>query len=371
MMRRFGLTYLIIIYILAVSCSQTGGQAAGDNLLEHASFLSVSNDAQALAVISNPWKEGAVLQSYRLTSEETGRYRYVPGVANAVHVPLRRIVVMTNSVARLVDELGMAGSIAGVCDARYIRDPEVVNRISDGTIVDCGDGMNPDIEKIMDLQPDAIFVSPFENAGYGQLEKLGVPLIECAEYMETSPLGRAEWMRFYGRLLGVAEKSDSLFAQVESSYRQLMCSLDSSAFRPQVMVDTRSGSAWYTPGGNSTIGQMISHAGGRYVFSYLENSGSVPLAFESVYDKALDSDIWLLKSRDGECLTYSLMESDFKGYSGFRPFRERNIWVCNVDSVPYFELTSFHPELLLRDMVSIFHPELGTGKTVFYSPMRE
>lgn len=365
-----GIRYLIylIIYASALSCSAGHSGDGNASLMEFASYVSLNEGG---AVIANPWKSGSMLQGYSFSTGETGSYRYRPGVMNDVHVPLRRIVVMTNSVARLVDELGLASSIAGVCDAQYIRNPEVVSRLSDGRIADCGDGMNPDIEKIMDLQPDAIFVSPFENAGYGQLEKLGVPLIECAEYMETSPLGRAEWMRFYGRLLGAGSEADSLFAVVRDSYMQLKSVADSVSFRPSVMVDTRSGSAWYTPGGNSTIGTMISDAGGAYVFSDLENSGSVPLSFETVYDRAIDSDVWLLKSRGGQCLTYALLESDFQGYAGFRPYREKNIWVCNVDSVPYFELTSFHPDRLLLDMVSIFHPELQAGAPSFYSPMRE
>lgn len=361
----------LIIYMLVLACSSgQRGDGAG-NLMEYSSFLMLNEGTDTEVTLSNPWKEGQILQGYRLTGESTHGYRYVPGRINQMHVPLKRIVVMTNSVARLVDELGMAPAIVGVCDAPYIRDPEVVSRISDGRIVDCGDGMNPDVEKIIDLQPDAIFVSPFENAGYGQLEKIGVPLIECAEYMETSPLGRAEWMRFYGRLLGAGERADSMFAAVRDSYLALKARTATSTVRPSVMVDTRSGSAWYIPGGNSTIGQMISDAGGDYQFSYLENSGSIPLAFETVYDKALDSDIWLLKSRSGQDLTYSLLKSDFDGYSGFRPFQTRNVWVCNVDSVPYFEMSSFHPDLLLEDMMSIFHPELGTGGHMFYSPMRE
>ena len=201
----------LIIYMGLLSCKSGGDIHVHDNLMEYAHVISISENDGIAVSVRNPWKEGAFLQNFIL-SEKAGRdYVYMPGSSSEIRTPFRKVVVMTNSVARLIDELGMVGSIAGVCDAQYIRDPEVVSRIQDGRIIDCGDGMNPDVEKIMDLQPDAIFVSPFENAGYGQLEKLGVPLIECAEYMETSPLGRAEWMRFYGRLLGVRERADSLF----------------------------------------------------------------------------------------------------------------------------------------------------------------
>lgn len=361
----------LIIYMGLLSCKSGGNIHVYDNLMEYAHVISISDNDGIAVSVRNPWKEGAFLQNFIL-SEKAGRdYVYMPGSSSEIRTPFRKVVVMTNSVARLINELGMVGSIAGVCDAQYIRDPEIVSRIQDGRIIDCGDGMNPDVEKIMDLQPDAIFVSPFENAGYGQLEKLGVPLIECAEYMETSPLGRAEWMRFYGRLLGVRERADSLFRSVRDAYVAMKSLADSVQSRPSVMVDTRSGAAWYIPGGHSTIGQMIADAGGNYLFSYLENSGSVPLSFETVYDKALDADIWLLKSRNGEDLTYPLLKADNEGYAAFRPFRRKNVWVCNVDAVPYFELTSFHPDLLLRDMIGIFHPEIKAGSPFFYAPMQD
>ena len=136
------------------------------------------------------------------------------------------------------------------------------------------------------------------------------------------------------------------------------------------MLDTRSGSAWYVAGGTSTIGRMIADAGADYVFKDHEGSGSVPLSFETVFEKARDADVWLLKHSGSTTLTYSLLESDFKSYASFKPFKERNIWVCDVNQVPYFELSSFHPEMLLGEFISIFHPEMNSGR-YFYHPLQE
>ena len=115
---------------------------------------------------------------------------------------------------------------------------------------------------------------------------------------------------------------------------------------------------------------MIADAGALYLFADNDNSGSVPLSFETVYEKAQDADVWLLKNSSSVPLTYSLLESDFKSYASFKPFRERNIWVCDVNQVPYFELSSFHPEMLLGDFISIFHPEIKNGRH-FYRPLNE
>ncbi|MBO7416590.1 MAG: ABC transporter substrate-binding protein [Bacteroidaceae bacterium] len=356
----------------ALICSCNGGvrfQADG-GIMELASHITVQETAHSYHVrIANPWKKGTLLHTYTFTDSLDTDYKF-NRAGNTVHIPLKRVVVMTNSLARLMVEIGVQDCIAGVCEPEYISDSLIRARLESGVIADCGNSMYPTIEKIMELHPDAIMVSPFEQTGYGQLEKLGIPLLECADYMETSPLSRAEWIRFYGRLFGAAAKADSLYDKVSTDYNTLKDLAAGTVSRPKVMLDTRSGSAWYVAGGGSTIGRMIADAGAEYVFGDNSSSGSVPLSFETVFEKAQDADVWLLKNSSSIPLTYSLLESDFKSYASFKPFRERNIWVCNVNEVPYFELTSFHPEMLLGEFISIFHPEMGSGR-FFYHPLQE
>ena len=355
---------------ILAACSEGAHFNATGGIMEYSSHIVVDDTPRGFtAQIANPWKKNTLLHSYTFTTEQSTDYSFSRN-SNTIQVPLKRIVVMTNSLAHLMVELGVADCIAGVCEPEYITDSVIRARLADGTIADCGNSMYPTIEKIMELKPDAIMVSPFEETGYGQLEKLGIPLLECADYMETSPLARAEWMRFYGRLFGAGAKADTLFMQVKDNYQNLCDLARKTPLRPRVMLDTKSGSAWYVAGGNSTIGQMISDAGGVYIFAGNNNSGSVPLSFETVFEKAQDADVWLLKNSNSNPLTYKLLESDFKQYSSFKPFKDKNIWVCDVNKVPYFELTSFHPEMLLADFISIFHPEMSHART-FYHPLDE
>lgn len=362
-------TILLVLAAILGACSQGTRFNAAGGIMEYSSHIMVDDTGHGFtAQIANPWKKNALLHSYTFSNRDQTQYSYTKGT-NIIHIPLQRIVVMTNSLAHLMVELGAEDCIAGVCEPEYIADTVIRARLADGTIADCGNSMYPTIEKIMELKPDAIMVSPFEETGYGQLEKLGIPLLECADYMETSPLARAEWMRFYGRLFGKADKADSLFIEVREKYLNLSAQAVKAARRPKVMLDTKSGSAWYVAGGNSTIGQMIADAGGTYIFAGNKNSGSVPLSFETVFEKAQDADVWLLKNSSSNSLTYKLLESDFKQYASFRPFKERNIWVCDVYQVPYFELTAFHPEMLLNDFISILHPEMSYSRN-FYHPMQ-
>lgn len=366
-MTRTGLLVISVSFLFA-GCRNGNTHQESGNILNYPDFIAMTADGSDFcATVLNPWKKGAVLRSYRLDTDGNADLD-ASGNECIIHIPATRLVIMTSCHARLVSELGYADAIAGVCEPESISDTLICRMLKEGRITDCGNSMYPDIEKIMDLQPDAILVSPFEESGYGQLEKLGIPIVECADYMETSPLGRAEWMRFYGRLIGAGSNADSLFRRVEEEYLALCGQAAESGIHPKVMVDTKGGSAWYVPGGHSTVGIMINNAGGKYLFEEDDRSGSIPYSFETVYEKAAEADIWLLKNSSEKEMTYESLESDFKPYAMFRPFRERKIWVCDVYRVPYFEEIPFHPEALLRDYIGIFSGN-GGNDIRYYHPL--
>lgn len=136
-----------------------------------------------------------------------------------------------------------------------------------GKISDVGDGMSPVIEKIIDEHPDALFLSPFENSGgYGKLEEINIPIIECADYMESIAFGTCQWLRFYGMLFGCEERADMLFQSVDNNYHQLKALAAKAKTKPSVVVDKVTGSVWYVPGGKSTIGKMIRDANAQYAW---------------------------------------------------------------------------------------------------------
>lgn len=206
---------------------------SGDTIpLRYADNLTlVSYPDYTIATLRNPWDTLKTLHTYILVPASQPLPAHLPE-GTIVRTPLRKSVIYSSVHCSLMDKLGAAGCIGGVCDLKYIKLPVIQDGYRNGTVTDCGDGMNPDMEKIIDLHPDAILLSPFENSGgYGRVEKLNIPIIECADYMETSALGRAEWMRFYGLLFGVVSKADSLFAEVDSCYNQLRkrASLSSSS----------------------------------------------------------------------------------------------------------------------------------------------
>ena len=279
-----------------------------------------------------------------------------------VYVPIERSVVFTTAHCQLLCWLGAQDAITGVCDKKYIHIPIVQQ-----TAVDCGDGMLPSIERIVELQPQALLVSPFENSGgFGPLEKIGIPIIETADYMETSSLGRAEWMRFYGLLYGRQRQADSLYHVVDSTYHALCRQAAAMPQGRSVLTERKTGSTWYVPGGQSTIGTMLADAHAAYAFADDNHSGSLPLSVEEVLDKAGQSDLWLIKNSTGKSITRNDLLAEYHGYKMLKAFRKGDVYVCNTSEKPYFEEVSFRPDYLLRELILLSHPECLQNDTLRY-----
>lgn len=371
-MRLHFLCIIVVTLVLLLSCggSKCVSDVVGEKVpLRYSSLLSIVEcDGYTVVDVKNPWGKG-LLQRYILLPRDSVIPQSLPQ-GRLLRIPLEKSIVFSGVHASLFEELGMSNAVSGVCDAEFVYSPAVTEGLVAGAIVDCGSSLNVNSEKVMEVSPEAIFVLPYENGGYGKLENMPYTLVECADYMENSPLGCAEWMRFYGRLLGKGMESDSLFAAVCREYESL-CRLASGASeRPTLMCELKGSSAWYVPGGESTMGRMYHDAGADYIFSSYKVSGSVPLSYEVVLDKAAEADIWLVKYNSTVDLTKASLLEDFSGYGLFRPFREGRIYACNTSRNRIFESASFHPERLLKELVALFHPELLVDyETEFYEKM--
>ena len=365
---------LLLATALLVSCGgrrTTASQEAGDTVVfKYATQLTiVRHEGYTEVTLKNPWKEGMTLHRYLLVPDSSDvdvaalTSPHSPQTSTIVRTPLSRSVMFTTVHCAMLMSLDKEDCISGVADLKYIKIPWIQDQVKAGQITDVGEGMSPVVEKIIDQRPDALFLSPFENSGgYGRLEEIGIPIIECAEYMETSPLARAEWLRFYGMLFGCEQKADSLFAVVDSSYnalKELVRSQETEdRSQPTVIVDKVTGSVWYVPGGKSTLGQLIHDAGGLYPWANDEHSGSVSLPFEAVLEKAGEADIWLFRYSSDHDITYSELLAEHHGYNQFNAFRRQQVYGCNVELSLFYEESPFRPDWLLNDFIQILHPEL-------------
>ena len=358
----------------------------GGEYAEHDGEYAEYNGKYAEVTIANPWKEGTLLHRYILVPKGEEGNKTVARLAmqrsagarcvtDTVRTPVENSAVFTSPHCQLLYELGCGQAIRGVCDLDYINIPDVKKRAasagnhgSSSAIADCGSSMAPDIERIIALKPEAILVSPFENSGgYGKLDKLHIPLIEVADYMEASPLGRAEWMKFYGMLFEKSDvkdskagifqsKADSLFAKIEKEYLNLKAAAKKLPAGLSVLTERKTGSVWYVPGGQSTIGILLKDANACYIFSEDQHSGSLAMSPEQILAKAKNIDVWAFKYFGGKPLSRSQLLQEYAGYKPLAAFGSSKIYQVDTSCEPYFEITSFHPEVLLREFILLSHP---------------
>lgn len=426
----FGLLVLWFVLSLSLSSCQGGKQSAawdeGDTIrLKYAQLLTmVEHEGFTEVNVGNPWKKGTVLHQYILIKkgkkgDETAEMlmkgrngsQNVAGASQAmaeshgaagslgltgpdgcradiVRTPICSSAVFTSPHCQLLYELGCQNAIRGVCDSKYILIEDIQKRLGKPaaassesgsgksstsaslSIADCGSSMQPDVEKIIALHPEALLISPFENSGgYGKLDNLNIPIIEAADYMETSPLGRAEWIKFYG-LLFEANTADSLFEAIEKEYLALKTQAAKLPKGLSVLTERKMGSVWYSPGGKSTMGILLKDANARYIFADDEHSGSLSLSPEQVIARGSEVDVWAFKYFGGQPLSRAALLQEYDGYKALRAFQTGNIYECNTDRIPYFETVSFHPEILLREFILLSHPQAkGLGALRFYRKM--
>lgn len=389
---------LVVLLVVACQGGKTASGEGGDTLqMKYAELLTIvkhNDGAYTEAIIENPWKKGTTLHKYILVpkgkegDETVARLKddirenatlQMGSHCDIVRTPLESNVVFTAPHCQLMYELGCKNAITGVCDKDYINIPDIKERVklSDGkasasdtdkVIIDCGSSMQPDMERIIALKPEGLLISPFENSGgYGKLDKLNIPIIETADYMETSPLGRAEWMKFYGLLFKSEERSDSLFSSIEKEYMTLKAEAAKLPQGLSILTERKMGSVWYVPGGKSTMGILLKDANAKYIFADDTHSGSLAYGPERILSKGTQVDVWAFKYFGGKALSKNDLLAEYEGYKVLKAFNSNSIYQVDTSTQPYFELTSFHPEILLREFIILAHPKATQfGKLRFY-----
>lgn len=375
-----GSGWAVVVWLIAVTALAGGGckgsndVAAGGmdtipDMTEDARLLNMRDYGDFVKVdVVNPWDTAAMLGRYVLV-ERGVMPDSLPDGYMRIDVPLTRSLVYSGVHGGLIAELGAADAVAGVADGGYFRSEPYAGRLKRGELVDVGSSQAPSLEAIVALGPDAVLMSPFENAGHGVLDSTGSSVVECADYMEDTPLGRAEWMRFIGRLYGKGTEADSLYSVVKERYDSVKSKASGFGEKPLVLTEMLTDGYWFVPGGMSYMARMIQDAGAEYPWAADKSRGSLQLDFSSVYARAADADVWLIRSY-GRDLTKDDILSVYLLNGQFKAFKTGNVWVANTAEVPLFEEFPFHPDMLLEEFCSIFHPGNQTGQR-YYRKVRD
>lgn len=274
--------------------------------------------------------------------------------------PASRFICTTALQLGNFEVLGLEDRIVGMNSLRNLFSPRMKEQMASGQTVRIGKEGNFDLETVIALRPDFIFVSASKHGGFEALRDCGIPLIPHHGYKETDPLGQAEWIKLVGVLTGQERRANAVFADIERKYlalRDEVARLD-SIHRPTVVSGRQLRDGWYVVGGRSYMARIFHDAGARYVMADNDDSGGTTLDFEAVYARGLSADFWQTDgSYDGDYTLRTLADEDPR-YTAMRAYKQQHVVFCNLSRVPYRELAGVQPHLLLADFVKAFHPEV-------------
>lgn len=336
----------------------------GDTLTSRAEQLMMIDHGGYISVqIANPWKEDQTLARYYLVHRDSVMPD-LPDDGKVIKVPVRSAAVFSGVHTSGINELGHGKSIVAVADGQYFVDDPVKSGLVLGQIVDVGPSTSPSIEKLVDVSPEVLIVSPYQDSDHSAIEKTGIAVLQMTDYMEKTPLGRAEWLLLIGALYDDMDKARSIYQDVTSSYESLMGKTAGGA-RPLVLTEMPMSGVWHCPAGGSYAARMIKDAGGEVLFGDDESTGSVQADVAKVYDLGADADFWLIRSYGP--LNRQTLASMSAMIPNIKAFKQGRVYVCDTSSSPLFDDIAFHPERVLADYIKIFSVD---STLHYFSPLK-
>ena len=290
-----------------------------------------------------------------LTSDDV----MVPDGYTKIHIPIKSTICMTALQLSNFTILDAHDVVKGLTGTKNLFNKDILQRVKDGRIVKIGTEGNFDTEMVLAANPDVIFISPFKRGGYDAIKETGITLVPHLGYKELDPLGQAEWIKFVGMFIGKEKEACEVFAGIEQRYNSLKLKVESLKLKelPTVTSGEMHYGNWHAVGGKNYLAQIFRDAGADYVIHDEETAGE-DLEFEKMYALAANADYWrILNSFPGE-FSYEALKASEPRNELFKAFKERKVIYCNMKQTPYYEISPVEPDVLLKDFVAIFHPEL-------------
>ena len=324
-------------------------------------------DGYILMDIQDPQNEESTRFQYALVERGT-KPEGIPADYTVIEIPVRSAICMTSLQLSNFIKLGAEDKVVGITSTRHLFNQTVNKQLKEGKTAKIGIEGNFDNEVIMSINPDLILISPFKRGGYETMKDIGIPLIPHLGYKETTPLGQAEWIKFVGLLLGMEKEANDKFSAIEKRYNELKALTAEGQVkkRPIVFSGEIHGGNWYAVGGKSFLAQLFKDAGADYFLKDDDRSGGVTLDFETIYNQADDADYWRIVNSYPGTYSYEALKEQDSRYADFRAFREKGVIYCNMREKPFYESMPTEPEVVLADLLHIFHPDLLPDHTPVY-----
>jgi iron complex transport system substrate-binding protein len=369
---------LIIVLFTISGCGRSDRKGtekktdAGNEIVRAERFSIEIKKGWTEVKIINPW-QGArnVNQIYYLVKRGSALPAGVDSAA-VIFVPLQKIICMSTTHLAMISALGEENSIAGVSGTNFIFSPEIKKNVEKGLVADVGYEANLNKELILNISPDLIMIYGIgsESAGYvGKLKELGIKVIINADYLETDPLSRAEWIKLFGSLYCKENLADSIYNNEVDRYTKLRSFIEQKELnKPKVLLGLPFKDTWYISPGNSFISKLIADAGGEYLWANTESSLSMPYGIENVYLRGMKADFWLNISNVSSRNEISNVDQRLDGLPCFKNDNlfNNNKRISEGGGNDYWESGGLYPHLILKDIATILHPELFSDQELTY-----
>lgn len=376
-------TLLFIVLIGFIACKQetksslTADQNIVNYEFKYAKGLTISEHSDyKVLTIKDPWPKADKAYTYALIqrdkmAENKLNHEAFDGV---IAIPIQNIVVTSTTHIPALELLEVEQTLVGFPGSDYVSSEKTRARIDNGNIRELGKNEGINTEVLLELKPDVVVGFGIDNSNktFETVKKSGIPVIYNGDWVEGSPLAKAEWIKFFGVLYDKTTEADSIFRQIESDYleaKQLAFKIEN---RPTVLSGAMHKDVWYLPNGTSPEAQILNDANVNYLWSNTTGIGSLALSFESVFEKAKDADLWFSPSYYS---SFEALQKANEHYTKFSAFKNKSVFTFanttgKTGGVLYYELGTTRPDLVLKDIIKICHPELLKNyKPYFFKPL--
>jgi len=381
-MNPFAIKYIALLSLILalVSCKKKSEISLPETIkrdlvaINHAKGFSIEKCASGITIIKvfSPWPGVEEGFTYALVPKELKIIPY-PNKKDfdaIINVPVERIIATSTTHIPALENLGVIDKLVGFPDTRYISSEITREKIDKGKITDLGNNESINTEMAINLNPDLIigFSINNQNKAYETLQRSNIPLVYNGDWTEETPLGKAEWIKFFAPFFSLEEKAEDIFITTESNYLAAKVLAMKATNKPTVLSGALYKDVWYLPGGKSWAASFINDANADYLWSDTNATGSLSLSVESVLAKASNASFWVSPS---QFISYNELNKASRHYSQFKAYKEKNIYTFantkgDSGGLLFYELGPARPDLILKDLIYIFHPELLPGHQLFF-----
>ncbi|SMC86220.1 ABC transporter substrate-binding protein [Cellulophaga tyrosinoxydans] len=330
-----------------------------------------------LIKISSPWPNAETSFTYALVPKEKAAFITLnkDEYDAIITVPVENIVVTSTTHIPALEALEVENSLIGFPDTKYISSEKTRALITNGHVKELGNNESINTELLLTLKPDLVigFSIDSQNKTYNTIQRANIPVVYNGDWTEETPLGKAEWIKFFGPFFGLEKKADVIFKSIETSYNSAKSLAQKATSTPTVLSGAIYKDVWYVPGGKSWAAQFISDAKAHYIYKDTKETGSLSLSWENVLEKGKNADFWIAPDA---FTSYSKMQESSAHYQQFDAFNRKNIYSFAATTgatggLLYYELAPSRPDLVLKDLIHIFHPEiLPDYEPFFFKPLK-